>query len=78
MRTHLTPAHASVEDLGRCYDGGGEHYWRVTVWTPPGWPKPARRVYFPIRAYEDTIAAREGLRRFAEEIDGKPRLIVEP
>lgn len=71
-----TPAHATVEDWGKLYDGGGERWWRVTVFTPPGWPKPARRTY-TIRAYLDSMAAKEGLARFSKEVDGKPRFIVE-
>lgn len=67
-----TPAEATVEDLGKLYDGGGERWWRVTVRTPPGWPKKAWRIY-TIRAYTDSIAGQEGLALFAEEIDGKPR-----
>jgi hypothetical protein len=68
-----TPAQAIVDDLGKLFDGGGEHWYRVTVMTPPGWPKFTRRIYC-IRAYTESIAGQEGLSRFAQEIDGKPYL----
>lgn len=64
-----TPASATVKDLGPLYDGGGERWWEVTVRTAPGWPRRHVRAY-TIRAYTDNLAAREGLTRFAREIDG--------
>jgi len=71
-----TPANATVVDWGKLYDNGGERWWRVTVRTPPGWPRREVRVY-TISAYTDTLAAREGLKRFSQEVDGRPCLIVE-
>jgi hypothetical protein len=70
-----TPAEAVVDDLGRLYDGGGEHWWRVSVRTPPGWPRFMSRNY-RVRAYTEAAAGQEGLMRFAEEIDGQPRSAV--
>lgn len=67
-----TPADATCQDLGRLYDGGGEHWWRVTVTTPPGWPKIIKRVY-TVRAWTDSQAGQMGLMKFAEEIDGRPQ-----
>lgn len=67
-----TPAEAICYDLGRLYDGGGEHWWRVVVYTPPGWPKPEKRVY-TFRAWTDSQAGQLGLMKFAEEVDGRPQ-----
>ena len=67
-----TPCEALVDDLGPLYDNGGEHWWRVTVRTPPGWPTPQWRVYL-FKAWTDSQAGQMGLGRFAEEIDGRPQ-----
>lgn len=66
----VTPAHATVDDLGPLYDNGGEHWWRVIVRTAPGWPK-QRRITYTIRAYTDSQAGQIGLNRFAEDVDGR-------
>lgn len=46
--------------------GGGSWQWRVTVKTAPFVKHQHRKVYF-IEAFSDTLAAREGIRRFCEE-----------
>jgi hypothetical protein len=63
----VTPAQATVEPdpIARAV-GGGEAWWRVTVFTPPWW-HPPRRAAYTIVAFSDTLAAQEGLRRFEEE-----------
>lgn len=74
-----TPAEATVDYLGGAGgDGSGMPWWRVTVQTPRFWVGQFHRRVFHVQAFEDNLAAREGLRRFAEEIDGRPPLIVEP
>lgn len=65
MNRGVIPAQATVDFIAKVI-GGGESYWRVTVRTAPGWTPPRTRV-FQIRAYSDTLAAHEGLRRFEEE-----------
>lgn len=74
-----TPAECWVDDLGGDGgDGSGVHWWRVHVRTPVFWPgKPYYRVY-RLQAFADNLAASEGLRRFAEEVDGRPPIIMEP
>jgi hypothetical protein len=68
MRRVKTPAQATVEYCGK-ETGGAESYWEVTVKTAPFWKgKPQQRVY-TIKAFTDSIAAEEGLRRFCDEMD---------
>lgn len=67
-RVRTTPAQATVDDLGLCLDKGDWRYFRVIVRTGPGFSPVARRVY-ELRAHDDTMAAREGLQRFSEELD---------
>lgn len=70
MRSDFTtPAGAIVDPLDKV-NGGGERYWRVTVTTPPGWPRQAYRVY-TILAFTEDQAGQEGLGRFGKEIDGR-------
>ena len=64
-RPGVTPAQATVDFIAKEI-GGGEAYWRVTVRTVPGWV-PGRIRVFRIRAFSDSLAAHEGLRRFEEE-----------
>lgn len=71
MNLHTTPAEAIVDPLDKV-TGGGERWWRVTVRTPPGWPKFASRVY-TVLCFTEAAAGQEGLERFAEEIDGHQR-----
>lgn len=66
----VTPAEAVLEDLGPLYDGGGERWWRVTVRTAPYWPGPKNRRTYTVRAWHETHAARQGLARFTQDIDG--------
>ena len=59
------PCGASADQLDM-EAGAGSWIWRVTVVTPRWWHERIRRVYL-ISAASDTLAAREGLRRFVEE-----------
>lgn len=61
----VTPAHATVDKIAMSI-GGGEAYWKVTVWKArPPW---LTRIY-TVLAFTDTLAAYEGLRLFNEELD---------
>lgn len=71
MNQFTTPAQAIVDPLD-ITTGGGERFWRVVVRTPPGWPKANRKVY-RFKAFTETQAGQMGLKRFAEEIDGRPQ-----
>lgn len=64
-RRVAAPAQATVDFIAKVV-GGGESFWQVTVRTAPGWQPPRIRV-FTIRAFSDSLAAFEGLRRFEEE-----------
>lgn len=63
--TKRTPANATVDFVAKEI-GGGEAYWKVKVWSP--FPPFAQRLY-TIRAFSDSLAAEEGLRRFSVELD---------
>jgi hypothetical protein len=65
-----TPAQATVEP--RDMITGGGRFWKVVVQTPPGWPKPIRRIYV-VEAWSDVQAGQLGLDRFSQEIDGRPQ-----
>jgi hypothetical protein len=69
-----TPAEAIVDPLDA---DRGERWWRVTVRTPTFWAGRRYRRVYQIKAWTDSLAAREGLERFAQEVDGRPRIIVE-
>lgn len=74
-----TPAEATVDYLGGAGgDGSGTPWWQVTVRSAMFWPGKRHRRVYTIAAYSDSHAARQGLQRFAEEIDGRPPIIVEP
>ena len=68
------PCRAIVERLDRVI-GGGAWQWRVLVKTAPFWPYVMSRVYL-IVAPSDTLAAREGIRRFEEEAKARPRSVT--
>lgn len=72
-RHNVTPARAIVDYAGAAI-GGGAH-WTVTVVTAPGW-KPPKQVVYTIRAFSDSLAAIEGLRRFEEETATPPQPLV--
>lgn len=73
-----TPAEAIVDPLGGAGgDGSGAPWWRVTVRTARFWAGPKQRRVFLVKTFTDSLAASEGLRRFAEEVDGRPPIIVE-
>jgi hypothetical protein len=75
MKHHsAAPAQATVDFVAKAI-GGGESYWRVRVATAPGWPAPKRAVY-TIKAFSDSLAAIEGLRRFEEETASPPQPLV--
>jgi len=72
-----TPAEAIVDPLDLTI-GGGERWWKVTVRTPPGWPKFARKVY-RFKAFTEDQAGQMGIEQFAQDIDGhkaQPILMV--
>ncbi len=64
----VSPATAEVEFLAKEV-GGGEAYYRVTVYTAPFFKGQHHRRAYDIRAFTDDLAAQEGLRRFSEEVD---------
>ncbi len=68
------PAQATVDRIAGTV-GGGEAWWRVTVFTAP-WHFPADLRIYTIRAFSDNLAAVEGLRRFEEETAAPPKLVV--
>jgi|GEM_PF-2812651 len=70
----VTPAQATVDKLADRIGGGGGFY-RVTVYTAPGWPNPQRRVY-EIESDSANVAALNGLHRFEEELrEPKPFVV---
>lgn len=72
-----TPAEAIVDPLDLT-TGGGERWWKVTVRTPPGWPKFQRRVY-RFLAFTEDQAGQMGIEQFGQDVDGhkaQPILMV--
>lgn len=70
-----TPAEAVVYDLGRLYDGGGEHWYRVVVRTPPGWPRQsAANLPFPGLYRKPGRSERPA--QFGEDIDSRPQIPI--
>jgi hypothetical protein len=75
----VTPAEATVNYLGGAGgDGSGMPWWEVTVRTAMFWSGKRRRRVYTLQAFSDSHAARQGLQRFAEDVDGRPQIIVEP
>ena len=66
------PADATVDRIAGIVGGGGGFY-KVTVTSPL--LLGVVRIY-TIEAGSDTMAAREGLRRFEEEFSSPPKLLV--
>ena len=64
----VSPATAEVDFLAKEV-GGGEAYYRVTVYTARFYRGQHHRRTYDIRAFTDDLAAREALRRFSEEVD---------
>ena len=78
MNDRTTPAEAVVVPLGGAGgDGSGAPWWRVMVRTPVFWPGQKHKRIYTIQAFTDSLAARQGLRNFSQEIDGRPAIIVE-
>lgn len=64
----VSPASADVEFLAKEV-GGGESYYRVTVYTAPFFKGPHHRRVYDIKTWTEDWAAREGLRLFSQEVD---------
>ena len=71
-RVRMTPAQVHLEREGRCLakerGNGPLHYWQARVMTAP-WIEPYRERHFRLIAETDTLAAKEALRLFGEELD---------
>lgn len=72
-----TPAEATVIPLGGAGgDGSGMPWFEVTVRSALFWPGERHRRIYTVQAFTEGLAARQGLQRFAEEIDGRPPLEI--
>ncbi len=63
---------ATVDRIGQVLDVNGSHWWRVEVWE--AFPSTIRRIY-QIRATDDNMAAKEGLRRLTVELERPERTV---
>jgi len=71
-RAKVTPAQVHLEREGRCLErdrgNGALYYYDARVLTAP-WVVPHQQRHYRLVAETDTLAAKEALRLFGEELD---------